>query len=161
MRGNKKRSNNNPISLTAFHVLNNNNGKVASHQRSNNSLDMAHCQLLPLLPHDLGWNKWQTLDDEAILVALVLTEVGHLGVDGRLVLNDLIDATTILLKDENPVLQNSSRVALLQKHHLRRAAQTHDDRLRTVKEMEHELEPGEGGEVNVVALILEVDEAGQ
>ena len=45
--------------------------------------------------------------------------------------------------------------------HLRRAAQIHDDRLRTVKKMEHELEPCEGGEVNVVALVLEVDEAGQ
>ena len=77
------------VGLPGGGILDEDDAQLLPHEDLDDLPDIANGPILPVLPHHVVRNPGGSLNHEGILEALILEEVGQLGVDGNLVLHNL------------------------------------------------------------------------
>ena len=142
-------------------VLDKDDLRLPAHERDQDFLNVADGLLLPLLPNDLVGNSLQTVDDKAILHALILTKILQLGIGCGLGLEDAIQTIVILFKTHHPILENSCVLTRLNCSIGWGQSKLIKKLVRAIKEVKQELQAGVWCEVNAPGVELWGCEAGQ
>ena len=132
------------IGLPGGGVLNEQNAHLATHEQLDNSLNITNGSILPGFSDDVVRNPWSPLHNEAVLKALILQEVRHLGIDRDLVVDDAVEAAVVLFKGNHAVFEESIRLAVLDDNLFNGGSETINERLSSIEETEHKLEPRVG-----------------
>ena len=136
------------VGLSGGNVLDKADAELTSHEQPNNVLNVSNSSVLPGLPNDFLRNPWGPFNHEAVLETLVLQEVGHLGVDGNLVVHNLVEAAMVLFESNDSIRKDSVGLAVQDGELLNAGGKPLDDGLSPIKEAENELETSIRGKVN-------------
>ena len=116
---------------------------------------------LPSLDNKLWRDALKSSNDETILMAFILTKIIDLGIEGRLGLDDLVQATVILLQWGNPVLKYPGGLTGLHWQAGLGKRQGLQGLMRWVKQVRDALKPRVSGEMDPVGLVFGCREAWQ